>query len=215
MLHHVGSVLQALKAFLSCSKVEGLTSPLSTAIPWSSEQTCKFSARFDGCNRILAAFWHGRELESDTPMRKSNHPGWPPLRKKLLRAGKHVCSNGQMAQTAHVCPFQKSPSECCGTRRADWRLIHVTKARFAIQNAPSLLKSIETHRKDIEIILEPAQMNFESVLARRCLRTDFWAHPIGQIADAQIFLRIEGFGLSVYHREAVTFGLSFAQAKFN
>ena len=73
-LHHVGSVLQALKAFLSCSKVEGLTSPLSAAIPWSSEQMCKFSARFDGCNRILAAFWHGRELESDTSMRKSNHP---------------------------------------------------------------------------------------------------------------------------------------------
>ena len=73
-LHHVGSVLQTLKAFLSCSKVEGLTSPLSAAIPWSSEQMCKFSARFDGCNRIWAAFWHGRELETDTPMRKSNHP---------------------------------------------------------------------------------------------------------------------------------------------
>ena len=29
-------------------------------------------------------------------------------------------SNGQMAQKAHTSPFQKSPSECCGTRRADW-----------------------------------------------------------------------------------------------
>ena len=73
MLHHVGSV-QALKAFLNCSRVEGPTFPLSATIPWSSEQTCKFSARFDVCNRSLAAFWHGRELESDTSMRKSNHP---------------------------------------------------------------------------------------------------------------------------------------------
>ena len=74
ILHHVGPVLQGLTAFSSCSKVKGLTSPLSAATPWPSEQTCKFSARFDGCNRILAAFWHGRELEYDTSMRKSNHP---------------------------------------------------------------------------------------------------------------------------------------------
>ena len=74
MLHHVGSVLQALKAFSSCSKVEGLTSPLSPPIPWSSKQTCNFSARFDGCNKILASFRHGRELESDTSIRKTNHP---------------------------------------------------------------------------------------------------------------------------------------------
>ena len=74
MLHHVGSVLRALKAFLSCLKVEGSTFPLSAPIPWSSKQTCKFSATSDGCNRILAAFWHGRDLESDTSMRKTNHP---------------------------------------------------------------------------------------------------------------------------------------------
>ena len=56
ILHHVGPVLQGLTAFSSCSKVEGLTSPLSAATPWSSEQTCKFSARFDGCNRIFGCF---------------------------------------------------------------------------------------------------------------------------------------------------------------
>ena len=74
MSHHVGSVLQALKPSLSCSKVNGPTSLLSAAIPWSSEQTCPFSARFDGCNRILASFLHGRELKTDNSMQKSNHP---------------------------------------------------------------------------------------------------------------------------------------------
>ena len=74
MLPHVGAILQAPKAFSSCSKVEGPTFPLSAAMPWSSEQMRQFSARFDGCNRILAAFRHGRELESDTSMRNSNHP---------------------------------------------------------------------------------------------------------------------------------------------
>ena len=54
MLHHVGSVLQAPKAFLSCLKVEGPTFPLSAAIPWSSERMCSFR------RGLMAAteFWH-------------------------------------------------------------------------------------------------------------------------------------------------------------
>ena len=168
MLHHVGSILilQAPKAIPSCSKVEGPTSPLSAAIPWSSEQKWSFRRglmaefwhlfytegnwkliipcgshklqhvmRFFWCfwknilakrlshsapqchglpnkcavfgqvwwrNRILASFLHRGELKTDNSMWQSNQPGWPPLRKKLLRAGKHVCSTGQMAQTAHM-----------------------------------------------------------------------------------------------------------------